>query len=279
VVSGEAIDAGHLAHQREWSTATFGPGFRAGVVDHIRKELVEIEADPLDLAEWVDVIILGFDGAWRAGHEPQAIIDAIKGKQARNEARTWPDWRTMSSDKAIEHDRSADDATPPLVAAPPVPPVVPDSEPWPDCAIVADGLSSHVGSGVVPDSEPHCSLHVEAHEPGSATCVQMTVARSGSGVVPDKPALAPETCAHCFSSRKFCGIANSLCCQRCSHASVPAVTDDEAATDWPLIAAFLTATHGIPEDSQDDDDRGWAIEAIAGLRSAGFLIVHHTKET
>ena len=31
------------------------------------------------------------------------IIDAIKAKQARNEARTWPDWRTAAPGKAIEH--------------------------------------------------------------------------------------------------------------------------------------------------------------------------------
>ena len=109
VRSDWVIDADHLAHQREWSEETFGPGTRLlGVLDHIRKELAEIEADPTDLSEWVDVIILAFDGAWRAGWEPQQIIDAIKAKQAKNEARTWPDWRTMSADRAIEHDRSAD---------------------------------------------------------------------------------------------------------------------------------------------------------------------------
>lgn len=102
-----SIDADHLAHQRDWSTATFGPGRRtAGVLDHIRKELTEIESDPTDVMEWVDVIILAFDGAWRAGWEPQEIIEAIKAKQARNEARTWPDWRTVGEGQAIEHDRS-----------------------------------------------------------------------------------------------------------------------------------------------------------------------------
>ena len=62
-----------------------------------------VEQDPADVFEWVDVIILAFDGAWRAGWEPQQIIDAIKAKQARNEKRTWPDWRTAAADKAIEH--------------------------------------------------------------------------------------------------------------------------------------------------------------------------------
>lgn len=103
------IDVAHLERQRDWSRATFGPGPRtAGVVDHIRKELLEILANPTDLGEWVDVIILGLDGAWRAGHEPRQIINAIKEKQAKNEARTWPDWRTRSEDVAIEHDRGGD---------------------------------------------------------------------------------------------------------------------------------------------------------------------------
>lgn len=100
------IDAAHLVRQREWSSKTFGPSSRLfGILDHIRKELLEIETDPTDLGEWVDVVILALDGAWRAGHEPQAIIDAIKAKQVRNEAREWPDWRTASPNKAIEHVR------------------------------------------------------------------------------------------------------------------------------------------------------------------------------
>jgi len=106
------IDAGYLAHQRDWSAATFGPGFRLGTLDHLAKELEEVRADPLDLGEWVDLVILAFDGAWRAGHSPQQIINAIVAKQARNEARTWPDWRTAPSDRAIEHDRSAPEPKP-----------------------------------------------------------------------------------------------------------------------------------------------------------------------
>lgn len=103
----------HLKRQREWSGRTFGPGPRtAGVVDHIRKELAEITAAPSDISEWIDVVILALDGAWRAGASPQDIIAALVAKQAKNEARVWPDWRTMSPDKAIEHDRSKDGATP-----------------------------------------------------------------------------------------------------------------------------------------------------------------------
>ncbi len=99
----------HLQRQRDFSERTFGPGTRsAGIVDHIRKELREIEAAPEDLAEWIDVVILALDGAWRSGADPQQIIDALVAKQAKNESRVWPDWRTMPADQAIEHDRSAD---------------------------------------------------------------------------------------------------------------------------------------------------------------------------
>lgn len=104
---GFVIDAAHLRRQRNFSERTFGPGYRTkGVVDHIRKELVEIEEEPLDLSEWVDVIILGFDGAWRTGAEPQQILDAILAKQTKNEGRKWPDWRSANLDQAIEHVRA-----------------------------------------------------------------------------------------------------------------------------------------------------------------------------
>lgn len=102
-----SIDATHLAGQREWSRRTFGPGERtAGVVAHIRMELAEVEASPTDATEWADVIILAFDGAWRVGIEPQVILDTIRDKQARNERRTWPDWRTAPRGAPIEHVRT-----------------------------------------------------------------------------------------------------------------------------------------------------------------------------
>lgn len=109
---GDGFDMrAHLERQREWSERTFGPGSRAaGVVDHIRKELREIEASPGDLEEWIDVVILALDGAWRSGASPDQIIAQIVGKQTKNEARQWPDWRTVPHDKAIEHEKAS---TPP----------------------------------------------------------------------------------------------------------------------------------------------------------------------
>lgn len=118
---GAANDAGaltfdlvqHLRRQMEFSARTYGPGDRTdGVCDHIRKELREVQDDAAaglpTLPEWVDVIILGFDGAWRSGATPEQIVAAIVAKQTKNEGRRWPDWRTADPGKAIEHDRSAD---------------------------------------------------------------------------------------------------------------------------------------------------------------------------
>lgn len=114
----------HLTRQAAFSRATFGPSPRTkGVADHIRKELIEVEeaANAAERSkEWVDVAILGLDGLLRScreqldgiadGASNREIADMacrlIREKQDQNEIRDWPDWRTMSADKAIEHDRS-----------------------------------------------------------------------------------------------------------------------------------------------------------------------------
>lgn len=101
--------AAHLRRQAAFSERTFGPGKRVeGVCDHIRKELVEVEQSGGSLAKWVDVIILGLDGAWRSGATPEQIVTAIEAKQSKNECRRWPDWRTADASKAIEHDRTGE---------------------------------------------------------------------------------------------------------------------------------------------------------------------------
>ena len=98
----------HLIRQREFSEKTFGPNFNfKGVINHIEKELKEIENDPHDLVEWIDIVLLALDGAWRAGYSPQQIINALVYKQTKNENRTWPDWRTVDPTKAIEHTTEA----------------------------------------------------------------------------------------------------------------------------------------------------------------------------
>ena len=91
--------------QRRWSSKTFGPGPRTGgILRHIEKELDEIRLKPNDLEEWIDVVILALDGAWRAGHSPYEIVRALVMKQFKNMKRKWPDWRTVTQDDPIEHE-------------------------------------------------------------------------------------------------------------------------------------------------------------------------------
>lgn len=94
----------HLTRQYGWSIRTFGPGPRTkGVLKHIKKEIVEIEDRPDDLEEWIDLIILGFDGALRQGYHPSEVVECLAKKQLKNEMRRWPDWREFTEDEPIEH--------------------------------------------------------------------------------------------------------------------------------------------------------------------------------
>jgi hypothetical protein len=94
----------HISRQQKWSEKTFGPGDRTlCIIDHIRKELIEIAESPDNVYEWVDVILLAIDGAWRSGASPERIATAIENKHKLNEYRKWPDWRTHDMTTAIEH--------------------------------------------------------------------------------------------------------------------------------------------------------------------------------
>jgi hypothetical protein len=99
----------HLARQRQFSEATFGPysrpGRTAGVIKHLEKEVGEVRKDPADLLEWIDCAILAFEGALSQGYTPKDIARALEHKQDVNESRVWPDWRTTTPGEAIEHVR------------------------------------------------------------------------------------------------------------------------------------------------------------------------------
>lgn len=93
----------YIERQAEWSHRTFGPGLRTkGIIDHIRKELLEVEVDPGDLEEWIDVIILAIDGYWRHGGSPLDFMYQLQAKQNKNFDRKWP---VPTSEDAIEHIR------------------------------------------------------------------------------------------------------------------------------------------------------------------------------
>jgi hypothetical protein len=94
----------HIKRQRDFSYKTFGPDYHSDrIINHIKKELKEIEDSPYDLEEWIDVILLALDGAWRTGAEPEVIASMLSLKQEKNENRNWPDWKTLGSDTPIEH--------------------------------------------------------------------------------------------------------------------------------------------------------------------------------
>ncbi len=105
----------HLIRHMAFSHATFGPGERTdSVIDHIRKELIEVHDATGKSSEWVDVVILALDGLTRSlaflnggRSNPERVAETacrmIIDKQTKNEAREWPNWRTSASGKAIEH--------------------------------------------------------------------------------------------------------------------------------------------------------------------------------
>lgn len=97
----------HIQRQKKFSLEAYGPGERTtGVLDHISKEIEEARENPTDLSEWIDLILLSIDGAWRMGFTPAQIAAALEAKQTKNEGRDWPDWRTADPNKAIEHNRA-----------------------------------------------------------------------------------------------------------------------------------------------------------------------------
>jgi hypothetical protein len=79
-----------LSKHIPWSYQTFGDGKRTeGLCKHIEKELNEIRSNPNDVYEWIDVVILALDGAWRAGFTIEQICEALEEKQKINKNRHW----------------------------------------------------------------------------------------------------------------------------------------------------------------------------------------------
>ena len=102
--------AHYITKQMHWSLSTFGAGPRTeGICKHIESELDEIREEPKDLGEWVDVMILAIDGAWRAGFNSDEIMAALVSKQATNFTRRWP--APQPEDHPTEHIRDGAGAT------------------------------------------------------------------------------------------------------------------------------------------------------------------------
>jgi hypothetical protein len=87
-----------------WSNNTFGTGPRfKGNMEHIRRELAEIEANPSDPIEYADVVILTFDTAMRQGITPHQLCKALEEKQLINFGR---EWNIIGDDEPAEHKRT-----------------------------------------------------------------------------------------------------------------------------------------------------------------------------
>jgi hypothetical protein len=88
----------------QWQHETFGPNRPVtGVLEHMRREIAEIEAKPQDRAEWADLLILLIAGADRAGVPLKDVLEAAVLKTHVNKRRKWPDWRTQPEDAPIHH--------------------------------------------------------------------------------------------------------------------------------------------------------------------------------
>lgn len=80
-----------LQAKMEWSYKTFGISERhIGVLKHIEKEIEEVRQNPKDVTEWIDIILLAFDGACRMGFTPSQVVNALIAKQEKNVHRSWP---------------------------------------------------------------------------------------------------------------------------------------------------------------------------------------------
>ncbi len=94
--------ADYVRRQRLWSKVTFGPGRRTeGILKHIEKEMQEVREEPESPKEWLDIVILALDGAWRTGASPAEIRGHLWDKQILNLSREFP--YPESEDHISEH--------------------------------------------------------------------------------------------------------------------------------------------------------------------------------
>jgi len=98
-----------IKDQIEFSKATFGEGERSGVLDHMLKEIEELREAPDDINEWIDLILLAIDGAWRSGSDQNEIVECLKAKLTINCARNWPDHTFYMASEAIQHLKPVDE--------------------------------------------------------------------------------------------------------------------------------------------------------------------------
>ena len=84
----------------EWSDEMMGPGPRLATgLEHLRRELAEIEADPKNPEEYADALMILYDVARREGITAPMIRAAAFRKLEINKTRRW----AAGADGVIEH--------------------------------------------------------------------------------------------------------------------------------------------------------------------------------
>lgn len=94
------------AVEERWSDHTFGsPSVRdhRGPLDHLKKEIEEALANPGDITEFADLLLLVFDAARRAGHRYWELKHAVIDKLNINQRRKWG--KPSDPTRAVEHIR------------------------------------------------------------------------------------------------------------------------------------------------------------------------------
>jgi len=88
--------------QATWSQETFGkdPEYPEtptgeergpiGALKHLEREAREAQAQPLDVTEYADCLLLVLDSSRRAGFRIRDLITAAENKMVINKARRWP---------------------------------------------------------------------------------------------------------------------------------------------------------------------------------------------
>jgi hypothetical protein len=96
-----------IFEQSKWSQETFGTDAERGPIGplkHLAKEASEAQANPKDIKEHADILILWLDASRRAGFKPMQVVEAALEKMKENKARKWPPKGSMP-DEAVEHIR------------------------------------------------------------------------------------------------------------------------------------------------------------------------------
>jgi hypothetical protein len=93
---------------KNWSVETFGDEVEkgpTGPLKHLKKECDEALADPYDITEYADLLILVMDASWRAGFSlrqlREATLNKIEVLKTREYARV-PDGEISEHNRALD---------------------------------------------------------------------------------------------------------------------------------------------------------------------------------